>query len=774
MKESKQQDFIQIDFQRWLSKLLAWWWLFLIMPVITVAGGYLYLRYTTYEYATKATVLFKDAGQSGVLSEEGILLGQGLTGGGKSMDNEMQILKSLPLMEDVVKRLNLDISYYRQGKFKEEEYYENTPVRVDTFSLIGGGNYGISFFIQTLDNNRFVWKRTEEEEGEIYYYDIGFNNDLGYFKISVPKSDFFSPGTYRINIAPTENIAQRYSSNLRIERVGDVFSSSILDLKLQSPTPKKAEDIINTLIEVYNNEEIEDENTILRNTLKFIDDRIDILTKELSVIEGGLERFKSRNTIMTESAASSRGFAIGELRAALQQQSDYEVQRSILSSLENFLTLERSIFELIPANLTTETPTLSAMIERHNNMVLERNRLMTFATEENPSRKQLERELLANRALIVETIQNLNKDLEIPIQQVQRKIAQLENSMTSVPSMERNLIEQTRMQSIKENLFLLLLQKREETALSEAVAAASTRIIDMARSTKLPVYPKKKLIYVASFLIGLLIPLVIISIRALFNTKIESEDDVKLLTSIPIYGRIAENKGNERLVVKAGRRSAVNEMFRELRTNLNYLDINQEKKIFSVTSYVPGEGKTFVAINLAITLALTNKKVVIVELDLRKPRFQTYIGLENNDKGVTNYLIGKSSLEEIKRTFTENENLTIISSGPIPPNPSELILSEQMESLVQQLHEQYDYVIFDNPPIGLVSDALLLRKYINNLLIVTRHRYTRKVMIRNLEEMNQNGELPNAGIIINGIKQRGNYYGYGNYRYGGYGKGYYQ
>ncbi|MEM8523589.1 MAG: polysaccharide biosynthesis tyrosine autokinase [Bacteroidota bacterium] len=776
MSENKQQDFIQINFQRWLSKLLSWWWLFLIFPAIALVGGHLYLRYTTYEYATKATVLFKDAGRSGVLSEEGILLGQGLTGGRKAMDNEMQILRSLPIMEQVVEKLNLNVSYHRQGKFKEEEYYKNAPIKVDTFALVNGGNYGVSFFVQTLDKNRFILKMNEEEEGEIHYYNIGFNNEYGYLKLSANDGDFFIPGTYRVSIAPTDNVAQRYVSKLRIEKTGDVQASSILDLKMQSPTPHKAEDIINTLITLYNEAEINDENTVLRNTLDFIDGRIAILSKELDLIESDLERFKSRNTITAESAAASRGFVMTELRAALQRLSDFEVQKNILSSLETFLTQERAIFELIPGNLTAETPVLSTLIERHNNMILERNRLMTFATEENPTRKQLEKELLDNRSLIVESIQNLRKDLEIPIRQLEQEVKELEGSMTSVPSIERDLIEQTRMQKIKENLFLLLLQKREETALSEAVAAASTRIVDSARSTRSPVYPKKKLIYIASFLIGLFVPFAFINIKELLNTKIDSEDDIKLLTQIPIYGRIAQNKGKERIVVKAGRRSAVNEMFRELRTNLNYLnnDAGSDKKIFAVTSSVPGEGKTFVAINLAITLALSGKKVAIVELDLRKPRFQSYIGLEDNNVGATNYLIGDKRLEEIKRTFAENENLTIITSGPIPPNPSELILSERMNALVEELKNEYDYVIFDNPPIGLVSDALLLRSFIDQLLIITRHRYTKKFMVKNLEEMRKNKELPKAGIVINGIKQRGSYYGYGNYRYGGYGKGYYQ
>ncbi|MEL6945035.1 MAG: Wzz/FepE/Etk N-terminal domain-containing protein, partial [Bacteroidota bacterium] len=394
MSENKQQDFIQINFQRWLSKLLGWWWLFLLMPLLTLGGGYLYLRYVTYEYATKATVLFKDAGRSGVLSEEGILLGQDLTGGRKTMDNEMQILRSLPLMEEVVRRLNLNVSYYRQGQFKEEEYYKNAPIKIDTFSLSNVGDYGASFFIETLDKNRFTLKLNEEDEGETHYYDIGFTSDLGYLKISTPSQEFFTPGTYRINIAPTDNVAQRYVSKLRIEKTGDVLRSSILDLKMQSPTPKKAEDIINTLIKIYNEAEIEDENTVLRNTLQFIDDRIAIITKELNSIEIDLERFKSRNTITSETAASSRGFAMGEMRTAVQQLSDFEVQKSIFNSLETYLTQERAIFELIPGNLVSQNQVLSALIERHNGMILERNRLVKFATEENPARQQLERELL--------------------------------------------------------------------------------------------------------------------------------------------------------------------------------------------------------------------------------------------------------------------------------------------------------------------------------------------------------------------------------------------
>ncbi len=772
-QSNSQFEVVRIDFQKWLGKVISYWWLFILSLGLFIGLGYLYLRYTTYQYSTKAILLIKDAGNSGVISEEAILLGQGFTGGGKSMDNEMQILRSLTLMEKVISKLGCNITYFRQGAVKEKEFYRTAPIQIDTFALSDRQRGSASFYIEMIDNSSFSLKGDpDDEDGEIHYYNKPFYSDYGYFRISAVAPELIVPGTYHIIIRPAIKVARNYQSGLRVERLGNIYSSSVLSLKLRDPVPRKAEDILNTLIEVYNEEEIRDENTILRNTLRFIDDRVALLANELNLVEGDIERFKSRNAITGETAAGSMSFATQEIRSAYQDISAFEVRKSLLASLESFMVQERASYELIPTNLNVDNPVLSSMVERFNEMVLERDRLIKTASAKNPTRQALESQMKDIRLLIIETIQNLQKDLDIPIKKLEDEVASLQQSLENIPVVEQKLLEQVRMQSIKEELFLFLLKKREETALSEAVTTASTRIVEPARSSGSPIYPKNRLVYIASTLLGLLIPLVIIGLLSLLETKVDSEEMLKQLTSLPILGRIMQNASNERVVVKSGDRSAINEMFRQLRTNLSYLNLSRKKQILSVTSFVPGEGKTFIAINLAITLSLSNKKVVLVELDLRRPRVKTYLEREGRDIGVSNYLIGKNNVDEIIQPFDGAPNLSIITCGAIPPNPSELILSEKMKQLLDELSERFDYILIDNPPIGLVSDALLLRNMVDNMLIVVRHRYTRKAMIRNLEDLNRNGELPNAALVFNAIKEGRGYYGYGGYRYG-YGEGYY-
>jgi capsular exopolysaccharide synthesis family protein len=375
------------------------------------------------------------------------------------------------------------------------------------------------------------------------------------------------------------------------------------------------------------------------------------------------------------------------------------------------------------------------------------------------------------RALILETIQNLRQDLNIPMRTIQAKIENLERNISTVPSMEKALLEQKRTQSIKENLFLFLLQKREETALSEAVTAPNTRIVDRARTPKFPIFPQTRMIYMACAALGLIVPLLLVTLLGFFETKIQAEDMITDLTSIPILGRIALSKKKEDIVVKKGTRSAIAEMFRLLRTNLNYLNIKNEKQVLVITSSVSGEGKSFIGLNLSMTIALSNKKVILLGLDMRKPKMHQYLGVENG-VGMSNYLVQQAELEDVVRVFPENKNLSYITSGAIPPNPAELILSDRMKELITRLKEEYDYIIIDTPPIGLVSDALLLREYVSNIMVVVRQKYTQKTMVRDLETLYKNDELKGAGIVFNAVKMGRGYYGYGGYNYG-YGQGYY-
>jgi capsular exopolysaccharide synthesis family protein len=774
MELTQQSDVLQIDFTKYFFKLLSYWWLFALSLIIAIGAGYFYLRYANYKYSAEAILLIKDTGRSGQLSEASILLDGGFTGGGKSLVNEIEVLRSTPLMKKVVEELNLNTAIFKQGRVRESELYINPPL---TITRLDSVQRWASFYIEPDGEKSFYLKTDPEEEGTRYYYNVPFRSNYGYLNVerTAPNTPILS--TLRISLQPIYATAENYAGKLFIERIGDIRLSSVLKLQMNDPIARRAEDVLSSLIENYNEAEIDDENTVLRNTIEFIDKRVALLTQELNIIEGDLERFKSNNSIITETAASSLNFTLSEIRSAIQEINQYEVRISILEALEELLQQKTGTYDLVPANLSTESSILATLLQEYNSLILERRRLSKSVGAASPILSDMEERLETNKDLLMATIQTTKKDVNILIDQLERNMDGLEKEMGSIPTIERSLIERSRMQKVKEELFLFLLQKREETALSEAVATANTRVIEPARSSGSPVSPRKQLVYLGCTLLGLFAPLSIIGAVSLFDNRVRSEDTIKSLTSIPIIGRIIQGKKKDgSVVVKYGDRSPINEMFRQLRTNLSYLSLNQSQKTIAVTSFVSGEGKSFISINLAITLALSDKKVVLVGMDLRKPKLTQYLGVDDQGKGVTTHLIGEASLAEVTQKHPDYENLDVIASGPIPPNPYELIVSKQMTDFLERLKANYDYVLVDTPPIGLVSDALLLRDQIDNLLIVVRHQYTRKFMLREVQKMYESDELPKANIILNGIKYNRASYGYG-YGYGGYreayGKGYY-
>lgn len=712
-------------------------------------------------------MLIKDAGRSGNISEQDLLSSSSLLSGGKAMDNEIQILKSLSLLEKVVDKLGLGVSYYRIGKLKESELYHDSPFILDSFAFENPDFYSFRFYIEMEDYNTFIFKKNEKDEnGKSYNYSVPFTNEYGSFIISLSPKVAVLPGLYRVNLRNRESGAYKVRSSMQVKRVGDQSASSVLELTYRDAVPEKARDILNTVIDTYNDEEIKDENRVFTNTLDFIDNRIAQLIIELDSVEGGIQQYKSRNEIINNSASESMRYTLGEIRGAIQNMSQYEIKQNILESLEKFMFEQEDNTSLIPANLNAEEPALGGLVAQYNELVLQNNQMAISASELNPARNAVLEQIGTIRNLILKTIRNLKQDLSIPMNEIEDNINSLRKSISNIPGIEKRLVEKVRMQEVKEGLFLYLLQKKEETALSEAVTTAKTRIIDRARASKVPVYPRGKMVRSSAIALGLIFPSLFILGLMLFQNKIDSMELLKRYTNIPILGKIGLNKSSEPLVVKAGSRSAINEMFRLLRTNLNFINQGKTNQAYLVTSSFSGEGKTFIALNLALTLALSKKKVVIVGLDLRKPKLKTYLKAEEISVGLTNYLVGQSELSTIISKFKENEDLHFIPCGPIPPNPAELIMSSKMTELINELKATYDYVIIDTPPIGLVADALLLRKLVDNVLVIVRHKLTRKEMVKDLEQMYQKGELENSSIIYNGAVNGKRYYGYGGYKYG--------
>jgi capsular exopolysaccharide synthesis family protein len=566
----------------------------------------------------------------------------------------------------------------------------------------------------------------------------------------------------------SEDVANRYKNALAIESVGDKFSS-ILELKLIDQTPFKAQDILNTLIEVYNQEEIADNLVILERTVSFVDERIGRLSHELDSIETNIESFKSRNNIISESAESSLNFSLGELRSALAKLTDLELERELMLALENNLTNNPE--SLIPTNVSGNQPALAGLIDEYNELFLQRKKLDETVSDENPLYKRYTVQLNDLRGLIGRSLKNVESNLEIPIAQARTEIDQLQKNITSIPSVEKNLLDKLRLQSIKENLYLFLLQKKEETELSMAISRANTRIIEPARSSGGAIFPNPKITRLASVGLGLTVPILIIVLLDLMKVAVEDEETVKSLTSMPVLGRIPHYKKGENVLLKSGERSIRAEMFKLLRTNLDFANVDKKERVFVITSSMGGEGKSITAINLGITISLADKKVIIIDMDLRKPKIGKYLGMES-EKGVTSFLVGDMPLSDVIARHPDYPNLSFINSGPVPPNPTEMILSDKTGDMIAALKKEYDYIIIDSPPIGVVTDGLLLRPHMTNMLYVVRHKKTRKDSLKMTEELYQQGEFPNPGIIINDIEVSRRSQAYGGY-HSGYGYGYY-
>lgn len=768
-QKSTNSDF-KIDPKKWGWKILSYWWLFVLALGISIPIGQAYLRYSTPKYMTRSKLLIKGVQGSGGLSELSILSdGLGLGEGGKDLLNEIEILKSRPILVNVVNRLKANITYFRQGRFRDTELYKDSPVLIKDYKLVEG-RAQLSFFIEMGYYKDFQFSREEGAEGETHNFGEPFENKYGTFLINQSTTAKLNPGTYQVNIMPVENVANGYKSSLEIEVLGANYrSSSVLELRLVDPTPQKARDIINTLIEVYNEEEVSDKTLVLKNTVHFVNSRIANLTYELDSIESNIQGFKSDNNIITETAASSLDFSLTELRTSVAKLAQFELEKELLVALES--NLSKNPESLIPTNVAGDAPALAGLIDEYNGLYLRKKKLAQTVSDENPLLNQYEDELNDLRALITQSLKNSQSNLDIPLKQAEREIVSLRKDLMTVPAVEKSLIEKLRLQSIKENLYLFLLQKKEETELSMAISTAGTRVIESARSSGGAIFPNKKFTRLGSILLGLFIPIVIIILIDLLITTVESEATLKNLTTVPVIGRIAHYEKKQSPRLAPGERSIRAEMFKLLRTNLNFTNIKKEKEVFVVTSSMSGEGKSITAINLAITIGLSGKKVVVVDMDLRKPKIDQYLGSQKA-LGVTNYLVEESELADVLVKHEEYENFYFITAGPLPPNPAELIMSDRAKDLIEALKKEFDYVIIDCPPIGVVSDGLLLRDHLTKMLYVVRHRKTKREALEYMEEQHLNGELVKPNIIMNDIKVGSKNKAYGGYA-SGYGGGYY-
>lgn len=757
-----------IDLNNILTKCRRHWYWFLIGLMITLTAAFFYIRFATPVYQTSAELLIKDdKGTSSPSSLQDDVLAQlNFLTGNSNILNEMPILQSRTIVGRAIRDLGLQSSYFVEGSYKNKEIYKNTPVWVTPVSL--GDSVG-STSLTVIVNSDGSYTVIDANNNQVRAVN-GKTVSLGGGTFLL-KSNPEAKGAFNkiiVNIASLNSTIGLFSRNLNLTQTDK--QSNVIELTFNTTVPQKGEDFLNSLITEYSLAGLADKNKTASNTIQFVDSRLDSISGELSKVENEIQQFLTTHSI-ADIDEQSRVFIdqAGQLDQQMVQQS---LQANSLHQIQAYVNEPPKGNSYVPSTLGIQDPTLLGLVENYNRLQLQRaQQVEAGAKEENPIIQVMDTQLDKLRDDIKENTSNLLKGSQAVAQKLQQQNAEFQGKINSVPKVQRDLIALKRQQEIKSTLYVYMLQKREEASITEAASVYNNRIIDPAMTNMAPVSPKRKLIYLAAILLGLALPGALVYLKELLNKKVGSRLDVEAHTNTPVYSEISHSKKEGPIVVLSGSRSVVAEQFRNLRTNLSFVLGAGDHKVILITSSMGGEGKSFVSLNLAMSYALMGKRTALLGLDLRKPKIGAYVGLEHTP-GISNYLSGQLSLEDLPTALNFGKhNLFFVNSGPIPPNPAELLLQPSMLKMINYMKENFDYIILDTPPVGLVTDAQILGEYADTCLYIVRHEYTMKAQIGLLDGYYKGKRLPNMGVVLNDIKAGDAYrYNYGGY---GYGNGYY-
>ncbi|MDC7135783.1 polysaccharide biosynthesis tyrosine autokinase [Bacteroides zhangwenhongii] len=777
----------QINIQEILFRYLIHWPWFVVSVIVCVALAWGYLRLTTPVYNISATVLIKDEKKGGGANMSSELEKMGLNGfvsSSSNIENEIEVLKSRTLAREVVSSLGLFVTYMDEDKFPNKELYRTSPVLVSLppqeadrlpqtmeidMLLQPAGAMDVQVKVGKKEYRKHLEKLPAvfpTDEGTVAFF---ANNDT---LSSLRPESVTTERHITAYINRPFAVAKGYAGSLLITPTSK--ATSVVTVSLKNSNTQRGKDYIDKLLEMYNINANNDKNEVAQRTGEFIDERIDIISKELGSTERDLENFK-RSAGITDLTS--------EAQIALTGNAEYEKKRvenqtqiNLVMDLKKYL--QGSEYEVLPANVGLQDAGVAGAIDRYNEMVAERKRLLRTSTESNPAIVNLTTSIRAMRSNIQTTLDATLKGLEITKADLIREASRYSRRISDAPTQERQFVSIARQQEIKSGLYLMLLQKREENAIVLAAIANNAKIIDEAQADSTPISPKRMTIYLAALVFGIGIPVGVIYLIGLTKFKIEGRADVEKLTSLPVVGDIplADEKMGA-IAVFENQNNLMSETFRNVRTNLQFM-LENGKNVILVTSTVSGEGKSFISANLAISLSLLGKKVVIVGLDIRKPGLNKVFNLPKKEYGITQFLTNSTvNLMDLVHHSDINKNLYILPGGTVPPNPTELLARDGLEKAVEILRKNFDYVILDTAPVGMVTDTLLIGRVADLSVYVCRADYTRKTEFTLINELAENNKLPNLCIVINGLdlqkKKYGYYYGYGKYgKYYGYGKHY--
>ena len=789
-KESKEEN---IDVKELLFKYLIHWPWFVGAVVACLIAAWVYLHISTPVYNISATVLIKDdkkGGSAGMLSGLESLGLDGMISSSQNIDNEIEVLCSKTIAKEVVEDLGLYISYTDKDEFPSRNIYKTSPVQVSLTPQEADLLEKPMIVEMTLQSqgSMDVNVKIDDDEYQKHFEKLPavFPTDKGTLAFFLTPDSISSSkrtleettGSEKItrNITATISkpltVAKWYCKNMTIEPTSKTTSVAVISLK--NSNVQRGKDFINKLLEMYNINTNNDKNEVAQKTAEFINERIGIISKELGSTEKDLESFK-------------RGAGITDLTSdaqiALTGSAEYEKKRvenqtqiNLLQDLQKYMQSEG--YEVLPSNIGLQDLNLAAAINRYNEVLVERKRLLRTSTENNPTIINLDTSIHAMKENVQVSLDRVLRGLFITKADLDREANRYSRRISEAPGQEREFVSIARQQEIKAGLYLMLLQKREENAITLAATANNAKIIDDAIADDAPVSPKGRMIYLIALVLGVGIPVGVIYLLDLTKFKIEGRSDVEKLTNVPIVGDIPltdEKQGA--IAVFENQNNLMSETFRNIRTNLQFM-LENDKKVILVTSTVSGEGKSFISANLAISLSLLGKKVIIVGLDIRKPGLNKVFNIPRKEVGITQYLANpEKNLMDLVQPSDVSKNLYILPGGTVPPNPTELLARDGLDKAIETLKKSFDYVILDTAPVGMVTDTLLIGRVADLSVYVCRADYTHKNEYTLINELAENNKLPKLCTVINGLdlkrRKYGYYYGYGKYgKYYGYGKRY--
>ena len=772
----------------WKIVVLHWYWI-VLSTIVALGAAFGYLKYTRPVYASNMKILVKDEDSRSRMYRGGQLAleSMGVISNSNGFDNELEILTSSNISQRVIKSLKLYVSYELDGRLRNHELYKNNPYivdmpenqLVDLHSLIqlkidrqGDGVHVAGEIYVPRAKEPILFERSVKELPGSFDTPVGTitlqrNPGVG---AELPEQAMYA------TIMPLEYAAKAYGSRLSVSASSKTTTVAVLNYL--DTQPERAIDYLNELFRSYNEDANEDKNEVALKTEEFLKNRISAIREELDATESNLESYKKKNELINLTNDASN--ALNKLTEYQKEQVELETQLNLVTALLDYVDDPRNAFNVVPSNLGLKDADMSNLLNKYNDYVLQRNRLLKSSSPENPYVKRLTAQLEEMWPTIRLSLKSVRENILTQKRSAEDQYNLFSRRVGEAPTQERSLNNIIRQQEIKVELYLMLLQKREENYISLNSTAAKARVIDDPRSTG-KVSPKTKVILLGALVLGLCFPVGLIYLLGLLRYRIEGREDVEMLTKIPVLADIPlapkSLDGELSLAVRENSNDMMEEAFRGLRTSLRFV-LSEKENVIACTSCIPGEGKTCVSTNLAMSLALLGKRVIIVGLDIRKPRLVKLFGLSSDHRGITTFLSSDSGdfqdLDKQIHHAVLNPNLDVLPAGVIPPNPGELISREQLDHAIALLREHYDYVIVDTPPVGLVSDTLSAARVADMTIMVCRADYSPRNNFQLINALHHDNKMPKITLVLNGIdlkkRKYGYYYGYGKYgKYGHYG-----